>query len=68
MDRFIGSIQIWKSRKAERLKSNMDRFIVFILQEGTAIRTGLKSNMDRFIAVFNATLSFLFIMFKIQYG
>ena len=27
----------------------MDRFIVFILQEGTAIRTDLKSNMDRFI-------------------
>ena len=50
------------------LKSNMDRFIEFLLEEPNPYTTSLKSNMDRFIAYISPLLPQNFKAFKIQYG
>ena len=50
MDRFIDRITPHCVVGQCYLKSNMDRFIVFINQEFDSVILYLKSNMDRFIA------------------
>ena len=51
MDRFIDEPAAAPASAAKHLKSNMDRFIVLLLDKETLKIVDLKSNMDRFIGV-----------------
>ena len=68
MDRFIVAFTNPRTKMITDLKSNMDRFIAFLLLAFCLKNLHLKSNMDRFIAKSCGANRFLINLFKIQYG